>query len=116
MKLAIENASFTFDKDSATINIEGSLRLSGMQKYHEEGFFDFLKNAVKASDTSINLDLTKLQYLNSSGVTAFSRFILELKKESLNPIKVIGNTEVSWQKKTLPNFPKLWNQVTLDFE
>ena len=63
MKLAIENALFTFDKDSATINIEGSLRLSGVQKYHEEGFFDFLKNAIKTSATTVNLDLTKLQYL-----------------------------------------------------
>ncbi|WP_299453587.1 hypothetical protein [uncultured Microscilla sp.] len=116
MELAIENASFTFDKDKATLSIEGALRLSGVQKYKEEGFFDFLKDAVKNCETTLNLDLTKLQYLNSSGVTAFSRFILEIKKEAMNPIKVTGSSEISWQKKTLPNFPKLWNQIILDFQ
>jgi hypothetical protein len=116
MNLAIGDASFTFDKEKAILSIEGALRLSGMQKYKEEGFFDFLKDAVKSCETTLMLDLSNLQYLNSSGVTAFSRFILEIKKEELPPIKVKGSTVISWQKKTLPNFPKLWNQIILDFQ
>jgi len=111
MELLAGDSKLVFDKPSNTVIFEGSMRLANLTEYEKVSIF--LQEVVKIAETNLILDLKKLLFLNSSGITTLSMFILSLKKEKKVRIKVIGTYSISWQEKSLPNFNKLWNEVEI---
>jgi len=113
MKITTEEAVLLFDEIN-TAKLEGSLRLANLKEY--DLVLDFLHEVANKSPEKIVLDLTDLRFLNSSGITTLSMFILE-KKKSLKPkITVLGSNKIPWQDKSLSNFNKLWTEVQIIIE
>jgi hypothetical protein len=105
------DATIIYNESESVIVFEGSMRLPNMQEYSV--ISDFLKEATDASDEHLTMDLKSLEFLNSSGITTLSLFILNCKKAGNPQITVLGNNSISWQQKSISNFKKLWNDVEI---
>jgi len=112
MTLNAGDSIVDFNTENSTVSFEGSMRLANMKEYDEVGAF--LRKVVEQQMESLQLDFSRLQFLNSSGITTLSLFVLNCKKNGKPMLKVKGNKEVSWQQKSLSNFKKLWSEVSLD--
>ncbi|MCC5918229.1 MAG: hypothetical protein JJU02_12995 [Cryomorphaceae bacterium] len=112
MTLKAGDAEVTLDENSSSIKFSGSMRLANMKEYEQVA--DFLKEHGNTFDDSLVLDFENLQFLNSSGITTISLFILNCKKNGGLELTVKGSNEVSWQQKSLSNFKKLWPNIKLE--
>ncbi|EOQ90140.1 hypothetical protein LEP1GSC202_0674 [Leptospira yanagawae serovar Saopaulo str. Sao Paulo = ATCC 700523] len=102
-----------YDEATKTVKFTGSIRLQNLPAY--EPIKLFLKDAAKQCQGSVLIiDFRDLQFVNSSGITTFSMFIIDSRKSASYQIKILGSLNVSWQSKSLSNFKKLWDQVVLD--
>lgn len=109
--LTAGDTTITFDESKSLIIFKGSMRLANMKEY--AGVSKFLKESASTSNEELTLDLKDLEFLNSSGITTLSLFILNCKKSGFPKIKVLGSETISWQKKSISNFKKLWDEVEI---
>jgi hypothetical protein len=63
------------EEESSTVIFKGALRLTGMEDYAP--IFELLKATLTNEPAPVLLDLRELHFLNSSGITMFSRFVIE---------------------------------------
>jgi len=112
MTLNAGDSKVTFNSEDNKVNFEGSMRLANMKEYDEVGAF--LKKISEGIDGSLTLNFSDLQFLNSSGITTLSLFVLNCKKSGKPQLHVQGNKNVSWQQKSLSNFKKLWSEVLIE--
>ncbi|MEI8093955.1 MAG: hypothetical protein WCG80_07080 [Spirochaetales bacterium] len=63
--------------------------------------------------TNLIMDFSHLEFLNSSGINAISKFVIATRKEAKICIDVLGNKDIYWQQKSLQNLQKLWAKVTI---
>lgn len=107
-----EDFSVIFIEQENTIKFSGSLRLLNLKEY--EPVKNLLNDVYEYLDSELKLDFSELKFLNSSGITAISTFVIAARKNQKLKIKVIGSSTVSWQEKSLQNLNKLWNEVTVE--
>jgi len=114
MKITAGDSTLTFNENDYTAVIEGSLRLANLLEY--DVVLDFLNKVSEKTQNSLILDLRELRFLNSSGITTLSMFILDKKKLSKPKITVLGSNLIPWQEKSLKNFNKLWDEVLISIQ
>ncbi len=112
MILHAGDAKVTYDKENQDVKFEGSMRLANMKEYDQ--VTEFLKENTNGLAGKLTLDFTELQFLNSSGITTLSLFILNCKKKGDVELLVKGSKDVAWQQKSLANFKKLWSDIHLE--
>ncbi len=111
MKIKAGESTLVFDNENGIVILEGSMRLANLMEY--DVVKNFIKQAYDETNIFFTLDFRNLIFLNSSGITTFSMFILSVKKLNKARIKILGSKEISWQEKSLNNFNKLWNDVEI---
>lgn len=105
------DATIIYTESESLIVFEGSMRLPSMKEYGV--ISDFLNEAADTSAEHLTLDFKSLEYLNSSGITTLSLFVLNCKQEENPQITVLGNHSIPWQQKSISNFKKLWSDVEI---
>ena len=113
MNIDGENYSLAYDEPANSISISGSLRLNGLEEY--KPILDALNKGVEAGN-SMKLDLSGLEFLNSSGIAMLSKFIINARGKDGFALTVTGSTQVPWQGKSLKNLQRLWPDLELVIE
>lgn len=113
MDIVSDDYAVHYNSETKTILCSGSFRLTGSEY---AAITDILNSAADQKPDVLNLDLTGLKFLNSSGINTLSKFIIRLRKYNASQVNVKGNSEFAWQKKSLANFQKLLPGLKLEFD
>jgi anti-anti-sigma factor len=114
MEITGENYSISYDQASQYIIFNGSLRLDGNAEYAL--ISDLLNQVAQQEPQKIVLDLAKLSFLNSSGISVISRFVINVRKRQNIQMTVIGSQKNPWQGKSLKNLQRLMPSLQLDLK
>jgi len=107
-----ENYNVTFNEAESLFCMEGTFRLRGMDEYVEIG--ELLESALDANSV-FTVDVTKLMFLNSSGIAMLSKFIIKARENEGLELIVKGSNDVPWQGKSLQNLKRLMPSLNLIF-
>ncbi|MEM8672902.1 MAG: STAS domain-containing protein [Cyanobacteria bacterium P01_G01_bin.67] len=114
MEIKTENYQVRYDEESHNIVFSGSLRLNGSAEY--ASIFKLLNNVAQQEPEKIILDLRELNFLNSSGISILSKFVINVRKRKNIQMIVIGTRKNPWQSKSLKNLQRLMPSLKLELE
>ena len=97
--------------DDSCVFFKGSLRLSGTEDYAP--ILAMLKETLVKPLGPIVLDLKELDFLNSSGITMFSRFVIEVRDRAGIDLQIFASAAVSWHCRSLTNLQRLMPSLTV---
>ncbi|MBW4508994.1 MAG: hypothetical protein KME64_21125 [Scytonematopsis contorta HA4267-MV1] len=112
MEINGDNYKICGDNQLATVDFIGSLRLSGTEEYAP--ILKLLHEVASLEPSNITLNLKQLNFLNSSGISMLSKFVIEMRKKSTVKMIVIGSNDIPWQGKSLKNLQRLMPGLTLE--
>ena len=112
----IKDTDYTvqYDPDSTTVDFAGLLSLGGAKEYAP--ITDLLNKIIDQQPEQMTLDLRKLEFLNSSGISMLSKFVLGLRKKKGTQLVILGSDEMPWQGKSLKNLQKFLPSLKLEIE
>lgn len=113
-KIKGETYSVQYDQETVTIEFQGKLALSGAKDYGP--IHDLLYDVVADAPAQMTIDLRKLSFLNSSGISMLSKFVLGLRKQQDVQLVVVGSNQMPWQGKSLKNLQKFLPNLKLEIE
>jgi hypothetical protein len=99
-----------YDATTGTIHFEGSLRL-GTAEY--EPIANLLNAVVEQKPSVIQLRMTDLVFLNSSGINTLYKFAIALRKLGTIEVHVFSAASIAWQSKSLPNLRKFLPSIQI---
>lgn len=117
-----ENYSVRCDAQAATVVFEGSLRLSGPDAYSDinqmlhSRLEQCSNSASEASPEQITLDIQELKFLNSSGISMLSKFVISVRKQENVKIVILASENVPWQSKSLKNLQRLLPSLEIEMK
>ncbi|MGB0560311.1 MAG: slr1659 superfamily regulator [Spirulinaceae cyanobacterium] len=103
-----------YDQATTTVKFQGKLALTGAKDYL--AINALLQNVVAQAPSDMTLDLRELSFLNSSGISMLSKFVLGLRKQAQLQLIVLGSHQMSWQSKSLKNLQKFLPSLRLEVE
>lgn len=112
MEITGENYRIVYDQKTATVRCEGSLRLYGATGY--TSIVDLFNKAADQKVPSLILNLEELQFLNSSGINALSKFVIRVRNNKISKLIVQGTDRYPWQGKSLTNLQRLMPEIQLE--
>jgi hypothetical protein len=112
MELRGEDYVITYTESNNAVEFFGTLRLRDSADYRP--ITDMLETAHQNAKDSFTLDFRNLQFLNSAGINTISRFVITARTRDTAQMRVLGNSEISWQQKSLGNLQKLWAKVVIE--
>jgi len=83
----------------------GALRLTGKDDYAP--ILELLKETLINPVAPIRLDLTELDFLNSSGITMLSRFVIEARDRTGIILHFLAAESIPWHARSLKNLQRL---------
>ena len=104
---SIQGESFEvrLDEQAATVFFKGALRLTGTEDYAE--ILELLKSTLADPEASILVDVRELDFLNSSGITMFSRFVIEARERAHTGLQFRASEKIPWHARSLKNLQRL---------
>jgi hypothetical protein len=106
-----ESFEVRLEDDNSTVSFKGALRLSGSEDYAQ--ILNLLKATLVDSASPIVLDLRELDFLNSSGITMFSRFVIEARDHVGIDLEVLASEAVPWHARSLKNLQRLMPSLSI---
>ncbi|HBB30333.1 MAG TPA: hypothetical protein DDZ80_16170 [Cyanobacteria bacterium UBA8803] len=114
MEIKKETYSINYNTATATVSCEGSLRLSGNEEYGP--IVELLDHVADSEPPILTLDLRQLEFLNSSGISMLSKFVIKVRQKKNINIVVQGSQNIPWQGKSLKNLQRLMPTLKLELE
>lgn len=93
------------DPESATVYFKGDIALGGPKDYAP--IVNLLEQVADSNPPTITLNVKDLAFLNSSGISMLSKFVLGMKKKKATQLVVLGSKKTPWQGKSLKNLERL---------
>jgi hypothetical protein len=111
--MLIEDIDYTINCEKENYaKLKGSLRLPSPNDYIKP--FKVIKEKIQRTEV-YSIDVSDLQFLNSSGLTALAKLFLYALQTKTH-ITIIRNKFIPWQTKSLVSLSKLWKNVKVTFE
>lgn len=111
MEIKTDDYSVWFEPAIATVFFKGFLRLPGMPEY--ESIMELLLSAI-AQSPHLTLNLQELEFLNSSGISMLSMFVVKVRNQGNAQIVFKGSNKILWQTKSLRNLQRLMPSLELE--
>jgi len=112
MELKGEDYLVTYNEARNSIEFFGTIRLRDSSDY--ASIDNLLNSAHRKSSGPLVLDFRNLQFLNSAGINTISKFVISARRTGSIMLKVLGNSAITWQQKSLKNLQKLWPLVQIE--
>ena len=112
MKIAGESYEVRWEEDRSTVVFKGALRLTGMEEYAP--ILEMLKATLHQRAETVVLDLRELDFLNSSGITMFSRFVIEARDRVDVQLQFVASEAIPWQARSLKNLQRLMPSLQVE--
>ncbi len=103
-----------FEPDSVTVYFQGELSLGGSTEYAP--ITNLLNEVAESEPDTMTIDLRNLVFVNSSGISMLSKFVLSMRKKTGVQLVVLGSNDMPWQGKSLKNLEKLLPGLKLEIE
>ena len=103
-----------FDPDSVSVYFQGELSLGGSTDYAP--ITNLLNEVAESEPNTMTIDLRNLVFVNSSGISMLSKFVLSMRKKTGVQLVVLGSNDMPWQGKSLKNLEKLLPGLKLEME
>lgn len=113
MEVKTEDYQIWYDESTAAVFLQGALRLSG-EEY--EPIVKLLDEVTELSLGEIMLNLQKLEFLNSSGISMLSKFVIKIRQKGNIKMQIKGSQTIPWQGKSLRNLLRLMPSLNLELE
>lgn len=112
IEISTEDYRIYFDKEQKTIYFRGFLRLEGMKEYQPimNTMMEILEEYPK-----LNINLEALEFLNSSGISMLSMFVMKVRSKEETDLTLKGSKNILWQTKSLRNLQRLMPNLRLEF-
>ncbi|ACL72680.1 slr1659 superfamily regulator [Thioalkalivibrio sulfidiphilus] len=108
-----EGYKIELDDTSNTVRMSGALRLGGLSEYAP--ISELLENALDGREALI-IDLSALEFLNSSGIATLSKFVITARNRNDCRLAIQGSNAIAWQGKSLNNLKRLMPALELNFD
>ncbi|MGB8699369.1 MAG: hypothetical protein WCD18_08140 [Thermosynechococcaceae cyanobacterium] len=112
MEIKTDDYNIWYEPDASTIFFRGFLRLDGIEAY--KPVMDLMLSALEQSSTRFTLNLGELEFLNSSGISMLSMFVVKVRQKGNVQMALQGSAKVLWQTKSLKNLQRLMPSLTLE--
>jgi hypothetical protein len=109
-----QDYSIQYDPQSVTVCFQGELSLGGPSEYAP--IVELLDEVAENEPPAITLNLKKLDFVNSSGISMLSKFVISVRKKKTIQLLVLGSNDIPWQQKSLKNLEKLLPTLKLELE
>ena len=101
------------DAGRDTVSMTGALRLGGLSQYGP--ISRMLEDALDGR-SQLTIDLTGLEFLNSSGIATLSKFVISARNRNECALVIRGSNDIAWQGKSLNNLKRLMPSLELRFD
>src|SRR5690242_4905529 len=102
-----------YDAATATVFFQGSLSLTGIEDFAP--ISQLLEAAIDNAVSKLTLDVRQLEFLNSSGISVLSRFVIKARNQLQTALVVQGAENIIWQKRSLKNLQRLMPAMELEW-
>ena len=99
------------EENNSTVVFKGALRLSGTEDYAP--ILNMLKETLSTPAAPIVLDLRELDFLNSSGITMLSRFVIDARDCSGINLEILASDAIPWHARSLKNLQRLMPALSI---
>jgi len=103
-----------YDEGKETIFFEGALRLNDFSRFDK--IKQFMLDVYILDGNELVIDFKKLDFLNSAGISTLCNFIFAIKDQNKKNVKIVGNKDILWQKKSFENLKIIWDRINIVFE
>ena len=107
-----EDYTVEYDAETVTIKFQGQLSLGGPKQY--KPISKLLTDVAATGPKAMTLNLRELEFLNSSGISMLSKFVVGLRKKRTTQLIVLGSSSMPWQGKSLKNLQRLLPGLKLE--
>lgn len=112
LKIKTDDYQIWHDPETSTVFFQGFLRLAGMEEYRP--VMELLMAAIE-ENPSVTIDLRELEFLNSSGISMLSMFVIKVREKGNVNLSLKGSEQILWQTKSLKNLKRLMQEIKLEF-
>ncbi|QQE67185.1 hypothetical protein GFS31_38970 [Leptolyngbya sp. BL0902] len=102
-----------YDAATSTVFFEGSLSLPGLEDFTP--VINLLNAVLDSAPPRLILNLRQLEFLNSSGISILSRFVIKARGQSETTLMLHGSETIIWQKRSLRNLQRLMPSIELEW-
>ena len=114
MEIKTDEYNVAYNSDTATTICKGSFLLSSAEEYAP--ILQILNTAAEQQPKQLTLDVKELEFLNSSGINMFTKFVISVRKKTTLQLVTIGYEGIPWQVRLLKNLQRLLPTLKLKLE